>query len=178
MKISLRVIIQEDIPIIKPWLIHKENAKWLDPFFQNDKLSDAQLALFLAKKDRRTYMVMCDGVSVGIMGLTGIDKINRSAEVWFILGDMNYRRKGIISVGHILLLRKAFYELDLHSLHSWVAEGNFSARVFEKLGYKTIGCLKECHMMDGEFKDRILYDILKGDDIDESVLSRAQKETG
>ncbi len=178
MKISLKKIIQEDIPIIKPWLILKENAKWLDPFFQNDSLSDVQLALFLAKKDKRNYMLMCDGVPVGIMGLTNIDEINRSAEVWSILGDLNYRRKGIISVGHVLVLNKAFDELDLHSLHSWVLEGNFSARVLDKIGYKTIGSQRECHMVDGEFKDRILYDLVRGDDIDDSALSKSQKKTG
>ena len=38
MIIELREIVQEDIKTIKPWLTDKENAKWLDSFFQNEIL--------------------------------------------------------------------------------------------------------------------------------------------
>ena len=54
MKITLRELAQKDITVIKPWLIEPENAKWLDPFFQNNKLNDLQLSLFLIRKNIKT----------------------------------------------------------------------------------------------------------------------------
>ena len=178
MKISLREITQEDIRIIKPWLINKENAKWLDSFFQNDGLSDIQLALFLIRKDKKTYMIMCDDIPVGVIGLTEINEINRSSGIWVLVGDRSYRRKGVCIVSMILILKKAFYDLNLHSVNTWAPEEHFTWRVFiKKIGFKMIGRQRECYMMDGQLKDLILIDILKND-LDESALLQHLEQTG
>ena len=163
MEVTLRDIQQADIPLLKPWLTDKENAKFMDPFFQNESMREEQLAFFLMRKDRRIFLIICDGIPVGVMGLTNIDGINRSAEIWSLLGEKTYRRKGIITFGYILTLKKAFEEFGLHSIHAWVVDGNFTISVCEKLGFKTIGRQRECHLFDGIFKDRILFDILPED---------------
>lgn len=160
MEITLRDMQQTDIPLLKPWLTDKENAKFLDPFFQNESIKDEQLAFFLMRKDRRIFLILCDGIPVGMMGLTNIDGINRSAEIWSILGEKTYRKKGVITVGYALALKKAFQEFGLHSVHAWILDGNFTIRVCEKLGFNTIGRQRQCHLIDGVFKDRILVDIL------------------
>ena len=169
MDIKLREILQEDIKLLKPWLIERENAKWLDTFFQNEGLRDEQLAIFLIKKDRRTFMILNNEIPVGIMGITNIDKINESGEIWSLLGNKDFRNKGIITIAYVLTLKKAFYELHLHSINAWVAEGNFTIRVFEKLGFNVIGRQRKCHLMDGILKDRILFDLLR-DEFDEDAL--------
>ena len=160
MEVTLRDMQQMDIPVLKPWLTDKENAKFLDPFFQNESIGDMQLAFFLMRKDRRIFLILCDGIPVGMMGLTNIDEINRSVEIWSILGEKTYRKKGIITIGYVLALKKAFQELGLLSVHAWVVEGNYTISVCEKLGFKTIGRQRQCHLIDGIFKDRILFDIL------------------
>lgn len=161
MEVTIRDVQQADIPILRPWFTNKENAKWLVPFFQNETMRDEQIALFLMRKDKRTFLVICDGIPVGVMGLTNIDEINRSAEIWSLLGEKTYRKRGIISIGHVLTLKKAFQELGLHSVNAWVADGNFSIRIPERLGMKLIGRQRECHLLDGVYRDRILFDILR-----------------
>lgn len=163
MELTLRDIKYEDIPLLKPWLTDKENAKFMDPFFQNESLRDEQIAFFLMRKDRRTFLILCDSVPVGMMGLTNIDKINQSTEIWSLLGEKTYRQKGIITIGYVLTLKKAFQELYLHSVHAWVVDGNYTISVCEKLGFKTIGRQRQCHLFDGVFKDRILFDILRNE---------------
>jgi len=160
MEVTLRDIQYEDVQIVKPWLTDKENAKFLDPFFQNESLRDEQLAFFLMRRDRRIFLILYDDTPVGIMGLTNIDEINRSTEIWSLLGEKTYRKKGLITIGHILALKKAFQELGMLSVHAWVVEGNYTISVCEKLGFKTIGRQRQCHLIDGVFKDRILFDIL------------------
>jgi len=177
MKITLREMIQDDIPIIKPWLIDKDNAKWLDSFFQNDQLSDIQLAFFLIRKDKKTYMIMCNDVPVGVVGLTEIEEVNRSAGIWALVGDRNYRRKGVFLVAMILILKKAFFEFDLHSVNSWAPEEHFTPMALKRVGFKTIGIKRECYMMDGQLKNLILIDILKND-LDEPALMRHLEKTG
>lgn len=169
MIIELREIVQEDIKTIKPWLTDKENAKWLDSFFQNEKLTDEQLALFLMKRDKKTYMVLYQGVPVGIAGLTEIDEINQSAHIWDLLGNKAYRKRGIIKAANMLVWKKAFFELNLHSVNSWITEDNVFTGVMRTHPMKTIGRQRECHMVDGVLKDRILFDLLK-DEFDESAL--------
>lgn len=163
MEVTLREIQYEDIPKLKSWLTDKENAKFLDPFFQNESLRDEQLAFFLMRKDRHTFLLLCDNIPVGMMGLTNIDEINSSAEIWSLLGEKAYRNKGIITIGYILTLKKAFHEFGLLSVHAWVVEGNYTISVCEKLGFKTIGRQRRCHLFDGVFRDRILFDILPGE---------------
>lgn len=160
MKVTIKDIQHDNIQIVKPWLTDKDNTKFLDPFFQNENLRDEQLAFFLMRRDKRTFLISCDDVPVGIMGLTNIDEKNKSAEIWSVIGNLEYRRKGVSTTGFILTLHKAFCDLNLHSVSGWAAEGNFTIQIFYKLGFTCIGRQRECHLFDGNFKDRILFDIL------------------
>lgn len=160
MEVTLRDVQQVDIPLLKPWLTAKENTKFLDSFFQNESIRDEQLAIFLMRRDKRTFLVLCDGIPVGVMGLTNINKTNRSAEIWSVIGDCNYRRKGVFSIAFIQTLQRAFSDLGLHSVNVWATDGNPTIRIFQKLGFTCIGRQRECHLQDGLFKDRILFDIL------------------
>ena len=160
MEVALKEIQHDNIQIVKPWLIDKDNAQFLDPFFQNEDIRDEQLAFFLMRRDKRTFLIICDDIPVGIMGLTKIDEKNKSAEIWSVIGNLEYRKKGVSTTGFILTLHKAFYDLNLHSVSGWAAESNFTIKIFHKLGFKCIGRQRECHLFDGIFKDRILFDIL------------------
>ncbi|HPW19601.1 MAG TPA: GNAT family protein [Vicinamibacterales bacterium] len=160
MQVTLREVGPQDIATVHPWLTDPDNAKWLAPFFQNPLLREEQLALFLMRRDRKTYLLLCDGVPVGLMGLTSIDDVNRSAEVWSVIGERAYRQRGLSTIGFVLTLQKAFGELALHSVNAWAAEGNHTIRIFEKLGFTRIGRQRECHRQHGEYKDRILFDIV------------------
>jgi RimJ/RimL family protein N-acetyltransferase len=161
MQLSLREMQQADIRMMKAWLTAKENSKFLAPFFQNEFMMDEQLAVFLMRRDKRTFLILGAGTPVGLVGLTNIDESNRSAEIWCVVGDPNYRHKGVATTGFILALQKAFSDLGLHSVSGWASDGNFTVRVFQKLGFRCIGRQRECHFQDGVLKDRILFDILQ-----------------
>lgn len=161
MNVYLRNVSTQDVGLLRTWLTSSENAKWLAAFFQAPGLRDEQLALFLFRRDRRNYLLMCDGVPVGIMGLTSIDDVNRSAEIWSVVGNVAYRRRGLSTVGFRLALRVAFDELGLRSVNAWAVEGNHTIRIFEKLGFNRVGVLRQCHLQDGQYRDRILFDLLR-----------------
>jgi len=163
MSTTIREVVQTDIKTIKPWLTDKENARWLDTFFQNKDLRDEQLAFFLMKREKKNYLVLYNDIPVGIVGFANIDEINKSAHLWVLLGDKAYRKKGIITVGQILALKKVFHELDLHSINIWITDGNISKKASQKFPFKPIGRQRECHLADGVFKDRIHFDMLRDD---------------
>ena len=85
---------------------------------------------------------------------------NRSAEIWWVIGDSQYRRKGVARLGFILTLQKAFVELKLHSVYGWAVEGNYPISSLQKLGFTCGGRQRECHLQDAVLKDRILIEIL------------------
>ncbi|MCX5905399.1 MAG: GNAT family protein [Proteobacteria bacterium] len=163
MPVTIREITHNDIKIIRPWLIDKDNAKWLDHFFDNDTLRDEQIALFFFFKYKKIFLVLYKNIPVGIVGLNSIDHVNRSAELWSLLGERAYRKKGIIKSAQYQILKKAFYELHVHSITAWVVDGNVMKTGLEKLNFKTIGRQRECHLIDGVLKDRILFDMVKED---------------
>jgi len=54
----------------------------------------------------------------------------------------------------------AFQELGLHSVNTWTVEHNASRRGAERLGFRFIGRQRQCHLIDGQPYDRLLFDLL------------------
>jgi RimJ/RimL family protein N-acetyltransferase len=107
-----------------------------------------------------TMCVLCDSTPVGVVGLTNVDTVNRSGELWGVIGDQRYRGKGVARVSFILTLQKAFFEMKLHSVSCWATDGNLTIGIFRKIGFTVIGRQRECHLQDGVLKDRILFEVL------------------
>ena len=163
MTTKLRDFNKNDLDNIYSWLTDSENSKWLDTFFQDVNLKIEQLMFFLMRKDKRVFIIEHDGVPVGIMGLTNIDEINKSSEIFGLLGNKEYRKKGVFTLAQYLAVKKAFHDLNFHSVNAWVVDGNYTIKICEKLNFKIIGRQRQCHMFDGVLKDRILFDILRED---------------
>ncbi|HEU4644026.1 MAG TPA: GNAT family protein, partial [Burkholderiales bacterium] len=48
----------------------------------------------------------------------------------------------------------------LNVIQTWVAEGNPSQRLVERLGFRFVGRQRSSHAVDGRPCDRLLYDLL------------------
>ncbi len=164
MKVTLKKMETSDIKLVKNWLEDKNNNIWLDTVFQQEELNEAMLAIMLMKKDHRTYIIMAENEPVGIVGLTEVDDINRSASFWNVLGNKVYKGMGVVREAQRQMLQISFAELNLHTVKAWIAEGNIpNIKNLEKLGFKRAGQLRESHWINDSYKDRWLYDILKED---------------
>jgi hypothetical protein len=71
----------------------------------------------------------------------------------------------------------AFRELGLRSINTWVVEGNPSLRLVERLGFRFVGCLRQCHIIDGCAYDRLLFDLLASEhtELDEERWERVEE---
>jgi RimJ/RimL family protein N-acetyltransferase len=59
------------------------------------------------------------------------------------------------------LLDVAFAELRLSAIHAWVVRGNEpSVRVLQRNRFRYAGRQRHAHRIDGEPRDRLLYDLL------------------
>jgi len=78
-----------------------------------------------------------------------------------VLGDKTYAGRGYTSraVGQLLTL--GFTTLGLETVSAWAVEDNAaSIQVLVRNGFLAIGRQRQCHVIDGRPRDRLLFDLL------------------
>lgn len=144
------------------WLARKENHQWLDFGNGRPALTPALLKI-MAQRDThflRLYTSDHDDTPVGILGLNGVDRIFKTATFWGVSGDKSFRNRGHSTLASAKFLDLAFSDLGLHAINTWAVEHNPSIRIIERLGFRYIGRQRQCHYIDGQLRDRLMYDLL------------------
>jgi RimJ/RimL family protein N-acetyltransferase len=152
----------ERIELAARWLAQKENHQWLDFGNGGQAISPALLKV-MAQRDThfiRLYTGPHDDAPIGIAALNNVDRRFRSGVFWGAAGDKSFRSRGWGTLAGSKFLTLAFHELGLHVIQTWVAEGNPSQRLVERLGFRFVGRQRRCHVIDGRPCDRLLYDLL------------------
>jgi RimJ/RimL family protein N-acetyltransferase len=150
------------IELAAGWLALKENHQWLDFGNGGQAISPALLKI-MAQRDAhfiRLYTSPLDDAPIGITALNNVDRRFRSAMFWGAAGDKSFRSRGWGTLAGSKFLTLAFGELGLHVIQTWVADGNPSQRLVERLGFRFVGRQRQCHAIDGRPCDRLLYDLL------------------
>ena len=101
-----------------------------------------------------------DQTPIGIVGLTNVDRIFRTARIWVVVGDKSFGARGHATRAASKLLTYAFRELNLRVVNTWIVEHNPSRRIAERLGFALVGRQRQCHVIDGRAYDRLWFDIL------------------
>ena len=126
--------------------------RWIRDLHAKQPPREIQLAVCLRDGDR----------FIGILGISGIDWVNRTAESESYLGDVEARGKGYGPEAKWLLLEYAFDHLQLHALRSFVWEPNWrSAAAVRRQGYREAGRLKTAHVKEGVYRDEVVFDMLR-----------------
>lgn len=150
-------------------------AKWLN---------DQEVTLFMGSgrfpisvEELRSYIVKYnnsdDGILLGIflkktlkhignITLHQIDWRNRHAEIGIFIGDKKARSKGHATQAINIIAEHAFSRLNLRKLYTGMIKGNeASKKVFEKVGFKVEGILREHFYLNGEYLDCYRLGLLK-----------------
>ncbi len=105
--------------------------------------------------------IWLDDVLVGTMGITNIDRLNKSASLGYCL-DEDYQHKGIITDCCQKFLNFAFNELGLHRIEIKTTQTNFRSKaVARRLGFKHEGTLRQAYYINSAFLDCELFSKLK-----------------
>ena len=151
-----------DFELAASWLQRKENNQWLDFGNGRQGITPALLRI-MAQRDThfiRLYTVAGDHNPVGIVALHNVDRKGRTGTLWVVAGEKSFRHRGWAQVAASRLLTLAFQELGLHSVNTWTVEHNPSQRAAARLGFRFIGRQRQCHFIDGQPYDRLLFDLL------------------
>jgi RimJ/RimL family protein N-acetyltransferase len=167
------------LQLVAGWLAQKENHEWLD--FGNGRqiITPALLKIMVQRPTHflRAYTSGRDDIPIGILGLNSVDRTFKSATFWGVSGDKSFRNSGYSTLASSKLLTLAFRELGLHTINTWVVAHNPSRRIVERLGFRFIGRLRQCHYIDDRPYDRLLFDLLASEhrELDEGRWQRIER---
>ena len=141
-----RMVVGWSFPVSK-----KEQADWYD---RESSSSDKRFTVCLQDGDK----------AVGVVTLSDIDPVNRSAFHGIKLHPSCPKGKGIGTDAVMTLMEYAFNQLNLHRLDgSWFLHNTASKTMYENCGWKEEGIKREAVYRDGAYHDVAVCGILKED---------------
>jgi RimJ/RimL family protein N-acetyltransferase len=164
-KIGLAVLEKSDLPLFKKWLNDPRLSIFMREF--DEMLADENVQEWYEQSVHDPAQVdfsivnMKNGQLVGACTLTNVDGRNAAAEARLFIGEPEFWNKGYGSEALILLLDYAFNVLNLHNVRLHVNSINKNAiHVYEKLGFKLVGKLRESRTYLRKRYDLYIMDML------------------
>jgi RimJ/RimL family protein N-acetyltransferase len=168
--------------LVAGWLNQKENNQWLDFGNGRQPITPALLKIMAQRETHvlRVYTSDRDDIPIGIVGLNSVDRAFKTATFWGVSGEKSFRNRGYSTIASSKLMTLAFHDLGLHAVNTWAAEHNPSIRTIERLGFRFVGRLRQCHYIDGRLYDRLLFDLLASEhrELDEARWHRSERSQG
>jgi len=148
--------------LIETWLAQERIWKYLGPPFTNGAYKRIAMTVAVNMGRSKFFIVKCDDVSVGLGGISNIDHINKCANCWYALGDVEYAGKGVMRTACGLIVDWSFEHLELNSIYAWAVAPNApSHSILEANGFTRYGIQRQAFMLEGEFVDIFWYDQLR-----------------
>lgn len=148
------------------WLADGANARWLDFGNGVHTLTLPALTLMTKRPGHVLRIFTADDTdeAAGLVAFSDIAHDVGTATLWYVLGAREHAGRGLTTRAVSRLLATGFAELGLVAVSAWAVEGNVgSVRVLERNGFRLVGRQRRCHVMDGRRYDRLLYDLLAGE---------------
>ena len=133
-----------------PVLSYENQLDWYDSI-KNDK---SRIIFAICRIDNDEH--------IGNVGLGKIDYINRHCMFNIFIADKGNRSQGIGTEATLLVLKFAFYRLNMNKVFLQTSERFIEAnKMYVKIGFKIDGILREHYFSNGQYEDKIIYSILK-----------------
>ena len=138
-------------PIVRS---RKYIEQWLQKVSIWEPWRDGHLFLAVEEKETKKFL--------GVARVQDIRLPHNRGEVGISIYDPEKRGKGYGSDAMIVLLGFGFHILGLNSIYLDTMEDNeLSIQVYENVGFKRVGLLRETEYMDGAHKGLLIMDILR-----------------
>jgi RimJ/RimL family protein N-acetyltransferase len=159
--VNLRIVEKEDLPLLSEWFNDPEFTGRYNPFDAQksrteiekkyDKLTSEEKWFFIEKED---------GSKVGFIGHF---PQGRFLEIGYALIPSE-RRKGHCTEAVEIMVDYLFLSKEIVRIQAYTDTRNTSSqKVLEKAGFKREGEARKSMLVRGEWRDRYLYSILRGE---------------
>ena len=103
-----------------------------------------------------------DGLFIGYGMIAFIDRYTRSCRLGINIGDKSQWGQGYAREALLAVIHYCFQNLDLNRIGAEIYTFNTrSIALFEKLGFKREGVIRQCVYKKGHFEDEYLYGLLR-----------------
>ena len=164
-RVYLRPLTRADLVYLRRW---SDDAEIRGLIGDTTPMSQAECEKFLEKvyadSSREWFMVVIkqDNRVIGEAGLLRMDPAWRTTDVSVIIGEKEEWGKGYGTEAILLLLDRAFRELDFHRVAIGVVGFNDRAmRFWEKIGFRREGVHRDGYYYDHEYYDFVMMSILE-----------------
>jgi RimJ/RimL family protein N-acetyltransferase len=150
-----------DSALVARWLAEDSNRQWLD--FGGTTLTALAIEVMAQKPSHclRLFSAVEPADPIGIVALSEIHPLFRTAQLWYVLGNKDHTGRGYTSRAVALMLQMAFNELGLRCINAWAVETNApSISVLRSNGFRQAGRLRSSHLINDCAYDRLLFDLL------------------
>lgn len=167
----LREIERDDIIEINRWRNDPEIISYLGAPFRyiNREVDEKWFDGYMTSRNNSVRCVITDETNscLGLVSLTNINYLNRTAEFHIQIGDNTHYGKGMGTFAVMEMLNHAFNNLNLHRVELGVLADNYRAiHLYEKCGFMKEGCKHSAIYKNGEYKDLLMYAILRENSIE------------
>jgi len=141
----------------------REWLPWLD---HNTKVEDSEKFISECQENYKKKTSLNLGIYyhdtlVGSIGFNILDKVNRKAEIGYMLGE-KWTGKGIMRKSCKTLVNYGFNDLNLNRIVIKAATGNKKSRsIPEKMNFHKEGVLQQAEFLYDRYVDVVVYGMLK-----------------
>lgn len=167
-QVRLRPPERADVPLFAQWLANPELRQYVTVRYISQALEEQWFERLLGATagmapDRLHFVIeLLEPVRpIGVIGLEGINWLDRDAEVGIIVGEPDFWGKGYGSDAMLTVLDVGFHWYNLHRIFLHVVADNLRGiRSYEKCGFKHEGRKREAVFIDGQYRDLLLMSML------------------
>jgi len=178
--ITVRDVTQDDFKKIRTWRNNPAVARYMyTEHYISFEEHSRWFNRILTDPSMRYWIIVSDGIDVGVIGLYNIDLGNKRASWAFYLAEESARGKGIGSYLEYFILNYSFDDLKLNKLCCEVLDINKSvADMHKSFGFKEEGYFVQHIWKNDGFHDIYVLAILAEEwsAIKDSIYSRLKKK--
>jgi RimJ/RimL family protein N-acetyltransferase len=164
-KVYLRALERADAPTLLPWFNDPDVRRFLLGYRPLNLQAEERFIDQIADDAHAVGLLIVRRDNDQLIGATGFKQINwknRNAEFGINIGDKSCWGQGYGTEATALMIDYGFGTLNLHRILLQVFEYNpRAAHVYEKLGFKKEGVLRQEHFRDGRYWDTIVMGLLR-----------------
>jgi len=164
-KTILRPVAEKDIPLCVRWVNDPKIWIYTTTSFPITSLAEREWYERVAKKSDKDVVFAIEthaGQTIGIMGIHGINWIDRTATTGAIIGEKAFHGKGYGTDAKMTLLNYAFNTLGLRKICSRVIAFNGRSIAYSlHCGYEIEGALHKHVLRAGKYHDLVLLAVFK-----------------
>ena len=155
--LKLRRVRAEDAPLLFGWFEDQELTRYMEP---SSSLTEDQLTVSIICSKDEDFMIYWAERPIGFASI--YERTPCTGEISYLIGDPDYRGKGLGRKIVLALLDQGFGRLGLRSIFaSATVENQSSIRALEGAGFQRIGTRRACSRLGACCLDDILFDITR-----------------